>query len=133
MESVARACDAFLKQHLLQPTNCISLRTFAEQHGRQDLVRHADNFIAENFQAAVLHEEFLSAITESNLAALLRNDLLNVESETVVYEAVLRCAPPRGPRLPLFTYTTHRSHALSCNAIRQCNAMPTDKTGVNSR
>lgn len=50
VESVARACDAFLKQHLLQPTNCISLRTFAEQHGRQDLVRHADNFIAENFQ-----------------------------------------------------------------------------------
>lgn len=40
----------------------------------------------------MLHEEFLSAITESNLAALLRNDLLNVESEVVVYEAVLRCA-----------------------------------------
>lgn len=87
MESVTTACGEFMKTHL-HPTNCIAIRTFAEQHGRQDLVARADAFARDNFLAVMRHEDFLN-ISPSHLIAIIHSSDLNVPSEKEVYEAVI--------------------------------------------
>ncbi len=87
VELVAQACCEFMKTHL-HPTNCLGIRAFAEQHGRNELILKADQFTRDHFLAVAKSEEFLS-MSPHHLEALLASNDLNVHSEIEVYEAVM--------------------------------------------
>ena len=88
LETVAYACCDFMKTHL-HPSNCIGIRTFAEQHGRNELMKIADQYIYDNFSGVVESDEFFT-MTPKHLDAIVSSEDLNVDSETHVYEAVMR-------------------------------------------
>ena len=88
METVATACCEFMKSHL-HPNNCIGVRTFAEQHGRNELMKMADQFTYDNFREVIESEEFVT-MSVKHIDALVASDDLNVDSELQVYEAVMR-------------------------------------------
>ena len=88
VEAVAIACCEFMKTQL-DPQNCIGVRTFAEQHGRTDLVRKTDQFILENFEDVVVNDEFVS-ITPKTLISLVESSDLNVRNETDAFEAMMK-------------------------------------------
>ena len=88
MDHVSNACCTFMQTHL-HPSNCIGIRTFAEQHGHDTLVACADDFIHNNFMDVVTCDEFVT-MTVRHLDTLLASDDLNVTDEVVVYEAVIR-------------------------------------------
>lgn len=88
MDHVSNACCTFMKTHL-HPSNCIGIRTFAEQHGHDTLVACADDFIHNNFMDVVTCDEFVM-MTVEHLYTLLASTDLNVTNEVVVYEAVIR-------------------------------------------
>ena len=77
-----------MKSHL-HPSNCIGVYTFAEQHGRNELMSRADRYIQDHFPAVVSSEEYLT-ITQKYLESLLASQDLNVPEEAAVYEAVMR-------------------------------------------
>ena len=88
MDHVSSACCTFMKTHL-HPSNCIGIRTFAEQHGHDVLVACADNFVRNNFMDVIKCDEFMT-ITVNHLDSLLASADLNVTNEIVVYEAVIK-------------------------------------------
>ena len=88
IETVAIACCDFMKTHL-HPTNCIGVRNFAEIHGRSELMKMADSFARDHFMNIVECEEYLS-ISPHHLEILVESDDLNVDNETMVFEAVMK-------------------------------------------
>ena len=88
MDSVAAACCTFMKTHL-HASNCIGIRTFAEQHGHDILVTCADSFIHHNFMDVVGCDEFVT-MTVEHIDGLLASPELKVSGEVVVYEAVVK-------------------------------------------
>ncbi len=88
VETVANACSDFMKSHL-DPPNCIGVYTFAEQHGRQELMRKVDQYIQDHFLDVVECDEFMS-ISPKHLISLVESPDLNVENECDVYEAVIK-------------------------------------------
>ncbi|XP_064638007.1 kelch-like protein 8 isoform X2 [Lineus longissimus] len=88
METVAYACSDFMKTHL-DPSNCIGVRNFAEQHGRSELLKVADNFIFDNFTEVTKCDEF-NEISEHHIETIVSSMDLNVDSEIEVYEAVMK-------------------------------------------
>jgi hypothetical protein len=52
MDSVCRACEDFLK-HYLTTQNCLTIRSFAQQHNCVTLMRNVDTFAMENFKVLV--------------------------------------------------------------------------------
>ena len=88
VETVAHACCEFMKTHL-HPSNCIGIYTFAEQHGRTELMKRADQYIQDNFMAVVDSDEFLS-MTFKHLESLVASTDLNVGNEEEVYQAVMK-------------------------------------------
>jgi kelch-like protein 8 len=88
METVAYACSDFMKTHL-DPSNCIGVRNFAEQHGRSELLKVADDFIFDNFTEVTKCDEF-NEISEHHIETIVSSMDLNVDSEVEVYEAVMK-------------------------------------------
>ena len=77
-----------MKSHL-HPSNCIGIRQFAEQHGRQDLVHKVDQYIRDNFIDVVQSDEY-SSMTASYLTELVASPDVNVTNECEVYEAIMK-------------------------------------------
>lgn len=88
IEAVANACSEFMKSHL-DPPNCIGVYTFAEQHGRLELMRRADQYIMDHFVDVVDCEEFMT-MAPKHLISLVESPDLNVRDECDVYEAVMK-------------------------------------------
>lgn len=88
VETVAQACCDFMKNHL-HPSNCIGIYTFAEQHGRGELMTRANAYIQDNFMAVVESDEFLN-VSPKHLEQLAASMDLNVTEEASVYEAVMK-------------------------------------------
>lgn len=88
VEIVAQACCEFMKSHL-HPSNCIGIQSFAEQHGRIELMKRADTYILDHFSDVVHCDEFLG-MGHSHLETMLASPDLNVNSEVEVYEATVR-------------------------------------------
>ena len=88
IETVANACSEFMKSHL-DPPNCIGVYMFAEQHGRNELMRKADQYIQDHFMDVVDCEEFLS-MSAKHFVSLVESSDLNVNDECDVYEAVMK-------------------------------------------
>ncbi|CAG5131884.1 unnamed protein product [Candidula unifasciata] len=88
IETVANACSSFMQSHL-HPSNCIEVRSFAQQHNRIELIKTTDGYIRDNFIAVCHTEEFLQ-MTPDILVEFISSADLNVDSEEQVYNAIMR-------------------------------------------
>lgn len=82
-------CCAYLERKL-SPTNCVGILVFARRHFCRDLAEAAWRYIMKNFaQIATQSEEILELPLEE-LKQIINDDELNVKSEEIVWEAILR-------------------------------------------
>lgn len=88
MLAIREACCAFLLNRL-QPSNCLSIRQFADRHACQVLQTTSHKYVLDNFQEVAEREEFLWLSFEE-LLSLLCCDALNVANEEMVFRATLR-------------------------------------------
>eukprot|EP00117_Sycon_ciliatum_P050731 scpid86555/ scgid35777/ Kelch-like protein 3 len=88
VSSVVSQCCDFLLNHL-DDQNCLGIRAFLTSNGCMETAHRTDLYILHNFPEVSVCEEFVTYPLEL-LLPILRNDLLNVECEEQVLEAVLR-------------------------------------------
>ncbi|XP_070175523.1 kelch-like protein 18 [Littorina saxatilis] len=87
LNSVRDACCTFFKDRL-HISNCVSVRTFADQYMCADLVEAANKFIHCHFKQVTLTDDFL-CLPKDDVLHIISKDELNVCSEEEVFEAVL--------------------------------------------
>ena len=87
MTHVIEACCTFL-EHQLDPSNCIGIARFAQEHGCDDLYLKATQFLDREFSRVAQMEEF-QQMTPDQLMQLIKRDELNVRCESEVYMAVI--------------------------------------------
>ena len=85
---VVEICCSFLKNQL-DPQNCLGIRNFAEAHGCVELTTIVDNFARLNFSEVAKGSEFLQHSCD-NLIKLLESDVLHVNQEEEVFEAIIK-------------------------------------------
>lgn len=88
VQRVTNTCCRFLERQL-DPSNCIGIAEFCQQHHILDLQDRAERFAEQHFSMVCRLDEFLS-LPWARLFELLRKDALNVRSESEVYEALVR-------------------------------------------
>ena len=81
-------CCQFL-QGCLRPDNCLTIRAVAEMHGCVELSRLCTEYVFDNFEEVVKHEEYLS-LPCSHLKELISRDEIRVSGEEQVYAAVMQ-------------------------------------------
>ncbi|XP_060870638.1 ring canal kelch homolog isoform X2 [Metopolophium dirhodum] len=82
------ACAVFL-QKTLDPSNCFSIRAFADLHNCTDLLLSSEAYIKQHFLEVVKSEEFLSISSEDLVKLISCNDLA-VLFEEKVFECVIK-------------------------------------------
>lgn len=109
MTHVIEACCTFL-EHQLDPSNCIGIARFAQEHGCHDLFQKASDYANTEFSKVSLHEEFLQ-LPADELMTVIKRDELNVLCESEVYSAVVNWVQYDAK---------NRCHKLECllNAVR---------------
>lgn len=137
LTKVKDSCCRFLAKQL-HASNCLGITKFAEAYSCPSLMKKAKKFTHDNFCQVIEQEEFL-LLPVSQLIELLQDDNLNVESEKVVFEAVVSWIKyriiERGPfllhllqnvRLLFLTIRT-LTHCLESNELikadRKCLAL----------
>jgi len=86
---ITKKCSDFLNAALCAQ-NCIGIRNFAIQNSQRDLVETVQAYILANFtNIAGVSEEFLE-ITPDLLFEFLASDELNVKSEEVAFEMLIK-------------------------------------------
>lgn len=137
LNKVKDSCCRFLASQL-HPSNCLGIAKFAEAYSCPSLMKKARKFTRDKFCQVIEQEEFL-LLPASQLIELLRDDDLNVESEKVVFEAVISWVKyrivERGPfllhllqnvRLSLLTIRT-LTHCIELNELikadRKCYSL----------
>ncbi|KAL3221240.1 hypothetical protein MRX96_029574 [Rhipicephalus microplus] len=88
VQRITNACCRFLERQL-DPSNCIGIAEFCQQHHIRELQDRAERFAEQHFSMVCRLDEFLS-LPRCRLFELLRRDGLNVSSEVEVYEALVR-------------------------------------------
>lgn len=88
VQRITNACCRFLERQL-DPSNCIGIAEFCQQHHIRELQDRAERFAEQHFSMVCRLDEFLS-LPRPRLFELLRRDGLNVSSEVEVYEALVR-------------------------------------------
>lgn len=81
-------CCQFL-QGYLRPDNCLTIRAVAEMHGCGELSRLCTEYVFDNFEDVVKHDEYLS-LPCSQLKELISRDEIRVSGEEKVYAAVIQ-------------------------------------------
>ena len=116
MSHVVDACCTFL-EHQLDPTNCIGIANFAQDHGCHELYNKAKLFVYEKFSEVYNHEEFLK-LSATQIMAVIKRDELNVRCESEVYQAVkLWVKYDEDKRRPKFE---HLLQAVRCHFLTPC-------------
>ncbi|XP_076455943.1 kelch-like protein 18 [Babylonia areolata] len=87
LRHVREACCNFFKDRL-HISNCLSVRSFADQYMCCNLVEATNKFIECNFRQVAATDDFLS-LTKEDILDIISRDELNVCSEEEVFEAVL--------------------------------------------
>jgi kelch-like protein 20 len=87
LAEIQDVCCEFL-QRQLDPSNCLGIRAFADTHACRDLLRKADKFTQQHFTAVTESEEFM-LLPISQLVDIISSDELNVQSEELVFNAVM--------------------------------------------
>ncbi|XP_013379864.1 kelch-like ECH-associated protein 1 isoform X1 [Lingula anatina] len=88
MTHVVEACCTFL-EHQLDPSNCIGIANFAQEHGCTELNNKAREYICKHFSQVCQSEEFLM-LSPCQMVHLINQDELNVRCESEVYNAVIQ-------------------------------------------
>ncbi|KAL5263675.1 hypothetical protein ACHWQZ_G008896 [Mnemiopsis leidyi] len=89
LDYVVDQCGVFLEQHL-SIQNCLGFYLFADKHHCEQLLATARRFIQRNFTEVYMKgEEFVQLPAES-IIEFLSMDKLNVSSERVLFEAVMK-------------------------------------------
>uniref|UniRef100_A0A8C3XN42 Kelch like family member 30 n=1 Tax=Chelydra serpentina TaxID=8475 RepID=A0A8C3XN42_CHESE len=86
--TIRKVCSRYLRQQM-DATNCLGICEFGENHGCPEVSSKAWAFLQENFEAVSYQEEFLQ-LSKERLVVYLSNDLLQVQEEQSLAEAVLR-------------------------------------------
>ncbi|XP_014672880.1 PREDICTED: kelch-like protein 8 [Priapulus caudatus] len=73
----------------LHPENCLGVRAFAERHQHYELIRAADQYTIDFFPDVTKSVEFTN-VTGAHLLQIIASDELNIVTESVVYEAVMK-------------------------------------------
>ncbi|XP_077998525.1 kelch-like protein 17 [Glandiceps talaboti] len=131
LHTVREACCRFLMDQL-DPTNCLGIRRFADTHGCYELQQTSHKFALLNFTEVSQSEEF-HQLPKQEVLDLISSDQLNVMSEELVFEAVIRWishdVTTRGQytaeltkfvRLPLLSRDFFMNHVESNNIVRTC-------------
>jgi len=87
LQFVRESCCSFL-QSQLHPSNCLGIRQFADIHSCSDLLTQARSFTEQHFTDVVRGEEFHN-LNVDQVCELIDSDQLSVNSEEMVYEAVV--------------------------------------------
>lgn len=88
MNHVVEACTVFL-EHQLDPSNCIGIADFANEHGCMELENKARKYIRKHFCEVIKCDEFLM-LNPCQMVSLVKQDELNVHCESEVFRAVIR-------------------------------------------
>lgn len=86
--AIVDACCEFLKRQLHQ-SNCLGIEHFAQLHSCIKLQEEARNYVLENFTAVTGYDEFLD-LSFDRLSSFISSDFIDVRSEEIVYDAVIR-------------------------------------------
>ena len=81
-------CD-YLKTNL-NISNCISIRRFSDEQSLQDLKLASFKFILDQFELIAQNDDLIDELNSNELTDLLNSSYLNVSSEEIVYEALMR-------------------------------------------
>ncbi|KAJ6634170.1 hypothetical protein lerEdw1_014115, partial [Lerista edwardsae] len=99
---IQKVCSRYLRQQM-DATNCLGICEFGELHGCPEVSSKAWSFLQENFELVSQQEEFLQ-LSKERLVIYLSNNLLQVQEEQSLVEAVLRWVKyeksPRAVHLP---------------------------------
>ncbi|XP_061492471.1 kelch-like protein 30 isoform X3 [Rhineura floridana] len=83
-----KVCSRYLRQQM-DATNCLGICEFGEMHGCPEVSSKAWSFLQENFELVSQQEEFLQ-LSKERLVTYLSNNLLQIQEEQSLVEAVLR-------------------------------------------
>lgn len=102
LNGVKQACSEFLEKQL-DPSNCLGIRIFAENHSCETLQQAAELFTFKYFEDVIRHEEFRS-LSLKDVDFLVNSDEIQVSSEESVFEAIIswvkHCPSNRNEFLP---------------------------------
>ena len=76
LTGVKLACSEFLEKQL-DPTNCLGIRIFAENHGCESLRKAAQDYTYKSFEELIKHEEFRT-LNVKEVESLIRSDEIQV-------------------------------------------------------
>ncbi|XP_077988448.1 kelch-like protein 26 [Glandiceps talaboti] len=93
MKRLVKICTDFLRS--FEFDECLMALYIADKAGLRDIHEEVQSFVMDNFLEVTLLEEF-NNYPHVNLAVLLSNDELNVESEMQVFRAALRWIEANG-------------------------------------
>ncbi|XP_044290985.1 kelch-like protein 30 isoform X2 [Varanus komodoensis] len=85
---IRKVCIRYLRQQM-DATNCLGICEFGELYGCPEVSSRAWSFLQENFELVSQQEEFLQ-LSKERLVTYLSNNLLQVQEEQSLVEAVLR-------------------------------------------
>lgn len=89
LQSVIKiGCD-YLKANL-NLTNCVSIRRFSDEQSLNNLKEIAFKYILDNFEQISQNDELLNELTLGEMSELLESAYLNVNSEEIVYETLMK-------------------------------------------
>ncbi|XP_046387558.1 kelch-like protein 10 [Ischnura elegans] len=89
MDGAQKLCCEYISAHLV-PENCIGAMIFARSFACTELHAEAFNYILRNFTEVAEKSEEILKLSLEDLCLILCEDLLNVKSESQVWECALR-------------------------------------------
>lgn len=88
IHTIIQACCNFLEGEM-DPSNCLGIHCFAEAHICVELSEKAKQYVIEHFTEVAKQEEIL-LLPREKLIEFISQDCLNVQSEEIVFDAILR-------------------------------------------
>ena len=88
LNSLVDHCETFLRRNMT-PANCVGLQFVADLFCLEELSQHASRFALWHF-ASVYKEDEFKKMPYKQLKDLIKDDSLKVQSEEMVFEAVLQ-------------------------------------------
>ncbi|XP_026808340.1 ring canal kelch homolog [Rhopalosiphum maidis] len=88
LDYVKQVCVEIL-QKLLNPSNCLGIKVFADLHNCIELLSSCESYIKKQFLEVVEHDEFLSLSSEEVIKLISCNDIY-VPFEEEVFESVIK-------------------------------------------
>eukprot|EP00111_Clytia_hemisphaerica_P016584 TCONS_00049137-protein len=86
-DGIKKCCSKFLEGKL-EPSNCLTIASFADLHTCHDLKDSAIEFSKKHFRQVIQSEDFIS-IPFDQIKTLLQSDVISVTSEIDIFHAIV--------------------------------------------